>query len=315
MDIEIKKYCINDKLDWDRFIDYSKNGTFILKRDYMDYHSDRFKDFSIMIYKKNELIAVMPASIHNERIISHGGLTYGGIISDKKMTMSKMIECFKYISMFLKSNGIKEILYKRVPYIYHVYPSDEDLYALFLNNGKIVRRDISTTIRLDNKIEFNQRRKRNIKKSLHSKLEVTRSFDFDQYIDLVNYVLNKYHNAKAVHTNLEIKELSRKFPDEIKLYITKDTSDEIYAGVIIFDTKQTVHAQYIASSDKGRKVGALDILFDFLINKYSIENNKKYFDFGISTEHEGTFLNLGLIQQKQEFGGRGIIHDFYLLNI
>lgn len=36
--------------------------------------------------------------------------------------------------------------------------------------------------------------------------------------------------------------------------------------------------------------------------------------FGICTENNGNFLNEGLINQKQEFGGRGIVHDFYLIS-
>jgi hypothetical protein len=69
----------------------SKNGTFMLDRNYMDYHSDRFIDHSLIFYdEKDKLIAGMPASLHENEIISHGGITYGGIISDKKMTVQKM---------------------------------------------------------------------------------------------------------------------------------------------------------------------------------------------------------------------------------
>ena len=82
------------KNEWDKFVDNSKNGTFMLKRDYMDYHSDRFQDFSLMFYEDNKLIAVMPASVHGDEVRSHGGLTYGGIISNRKMTSPKMLEVF-----------------------------------------------------------------------------------------------------------------------------------------------------------------------------------------------------------------------------
>ena len=52
---------------------------------------------------------------------------------------------------------------------------------------------------------------------------------------------------------------------------------------------------------------------DYLINEcYS---SKEYFDFGISTENEGLFLNEGLTSQKQEFGGRGIVYDFYEIRV
>jgi len=102
MSIEIKKYYTDNKTDWNNFIDSSKNGTFMLKRDYMEYHSDRFKDFSIMFYEKNNLIAVMPASIHGKEIISHGGLTYGGIISGLDMTTEKMLNIFESLLIYLK---------------------------------------------------------------------------------------------------------------------------------------------------------------------------------------------------------------------
>ena len=301
------------KNEWDKFVDNSKNGTFMLKRDYMDYHSDRFQDFSLMFYEDNKLIAVMPASVHGDEVRSHGGLTYGGIISTRKMTSPKMLEVFDSLKEFLKENNIEKLLYKRVPSIYHNYPSDEDLYALFINNATIVRRDISTAILMEDKINFNERRRRNIKKAIKANLKVVQSFDFDGYINLVNDVLSAYHGAKAVHTGAELKLLADRFPDVIKLFIAENEYKEMLAGVLIFDTPLTVHSQYIANSDKGRDIGALDMVFDYLINEYSV--GKKYFDFGISNEEEGRVLNFGLVGQKQEFGGRGIIHDFYELEI
>ena len=313
MTVIARKYCINDKPVWDDFIETSKNGTFMLKRDYMDYHSDRFVDNSLMFYEDDKLIALLPASLHGNELRSHGGLTYGGIISNRKMTSTKMLEVFECMNNFLKENKIKKLIYKRVPSIYHNYPSDEDLYALFRNNAKIIRRDISTCIQMNNKINFNERRRRNIKKAIKANLQVVQSFDFDNYIQLVNSVLSQYHNAKAVHTGKELEYLALKFPDIIKLFIAINEEKEMLAGVLIFDTSQTVHTQYIANSDKGREIGALDFVVDYLINQYSI--GKKYFDFGISNEEEGRVLNTGLIGQKQEFGGRGVVYDFYQLEV
>ena len=60
---------------------------------------------------------------------------------------------------------------------------------------------------------------------------------------------------------------------------------------------------------EGRNVGALDFIIDKLINE--VYSNKKYFDFGISNEDGGRFLNTGLIAQKEGFGARAVVHDFY----
>lgn len=70
-----------------------------------------------------------------------------------------------------------------------------------------------------------------------------------------------------------------------------------------------VHTQYISANLEGKEIGALDLLFDYLINtEYS---NYKIFDFGQSTENNGIYLNESLIFQKEGFGGRGVVYDIY----
>ena len=310
--INILSYTPEKQSEWDAFIDASKNGTFMLKRGYVEYHSDRFKDFSLMFYDDDALIAVMPASLHGDVVRSHGGLTYGGIISDRKMTTPKMLEIFDALKAFLKEKDISKLLYKRVPVIYHKYPSDEDMYALFRNDAKLVRRDISTAVYLPDRIKFSELRRRGAKKAVKNGLEIRQSFDYDGYIALLTEVLSVHHATKPVHTGAELALLAGRFPEVIKLYCAY-RGEEMMAGVLIFDTPLTVHAQYIANSEEGRNIGALDLVMDYLINTYS--EGKTYFDFGISTEEGGTVLNYGLIGQKEMFGGRGIVYEFYEMEI
>ena len=284
----------------------------MLKRGYVEYHSDRFADFSLMFYEDDDLLAVMPASLHGKEVRSHGGLTYGGIISDQRMTAPKMLEVFDALKAFLKEKGMEKLIYKRVPSVYFSYPSDEDLYALFRNGAELVRRDISTAVYLPDKIKFSELRRRGAKKAVKNGLEVRQSFDYDGYIALLTEVLSVHHETKPVHTGAELALLASRFPDVIKLYCAY-RGEEMMAGVLIFDTPLTVHAQYIANSEDGRNIGALDLVIDYLINTYS--EGKTYFDFGISTEDDGTVLNNGLIRQKEMFGGRGIAYDFYEMEI
>lgn len=166
---------------------------------------------------------------------------------------------------------------------------------------------------MPDKIKFSDLRKRGAKKAKKNSLNVKQSTDFKTYIGLLAKVLEEHHGTKPVHTADELTLLASRFPDIIKLYVAFDSVGTMFAGVVIFDCGQTVHAQYIANSNEGREIGALDLVFDYLINEYS--SGKKYFDFGISTENSGKFLNGGLISQKEGFGGRGIIYDFYSLEI
>ena len=310
--ITVRKYTCDDNVVWDDFIDSSKNGTFMLKRAYMDYHSDRFIDHSLMFYQNEILVALLPCSLHHNELRSHGGLTYGGLITSIKISVQTVLEIFEKLVDYLKATNITTLLYKRIPSIYYKYPSDEDLYALFRIGATLVRRDISTSIYMPNKIKFSERRRRGCKQALKNQIIVKESDDFETYVEILSEILAKYHNTKPVHSALELNSLASKLINNIKLYAAyKD--DIMLAGVLVYETENVAHAQYIANSDEGRKYGALDSIFDYLINhQYS---NKDYFDFGISTEENGYLLNEGLVTQKQEFGGRGIIYDFYQIKV
>lgn len=308
--MNIIRYSPDFKNLWNDFINSSKNGTFMLNRNYMDYHSDRFIDHSLMFYNKEKLIALMPNSLKNEVLQSHGGLTYGGIISDQHMTAHTMLEIFSILRDYMQKKAISKLIYKRIPSIYYTYPSDEDLYALFVNGAKLVRRDISTTIDLCNPIQFSEMRRRNIKKAKQSNISIKEFDNFELFFEHVNNELLRKYSKLAAHTTTEMLRLSSKFPDDIKMF-GGFLDNEFLAGTIIFITKTTVHTQYIVTTEYGRNLMAFDLVIDHIINKYS--KNKKYLDFGISTEQEGRYLNAGLIRQKEMFGGRAIVYDFYEL--
>lgn len=308
--ITIKKYTAEDAATWDAFVDASKNGTFMLKRGYMDYHADRFTDHSMMFYDGDKIVALLPASQHNSELRSHGGLTYGGLIISMETKVQQVIEIFMALKDYMKEQNITSLLYKRVPEIYYQYPSDEDIYALYRIGANLARRDISSTIYLPSKIKFSERRKRGSKQAAKQGIVIKLSVDYVEYIDMLSEILQKYHDTKPVHTAQDLELLSSRFPDNIKLYAAYK-EESMLAGVVIFETDRVAHAQYIANSDEGRQCGALDAVMDYLINQQYAD--KEYFDFGISTENNGMYLNEGLVTQKQEFGGRGIAYDFYEL--
>ncbi|MEE1361769.1 MAG: hypothetical protein U0K23_04225 [Selenomonadaceae bacterium] len=311
--MKVIKYNESYKEIWDLFVSKAKNTHFFFYRDYMEYHKDRFEDFSLMFWDdKNKLIAIMPASVKDNVVTSHGGLTFGGILSDKKMTASIMLVIFDTIKEFLLENNIKELVYKPLPYIYHKYPAQEDLYALFRNGAELFRRDISSVILLPERYAYSKGRKWMCSKGRKNRIEVEESTDFDSFISLENYVLNKYHNTVAVHLPSELKMLAERFPNNIKLFLGKKDNN-ILSGAVVFENENIVHVQYMANSDKGREYGALDVVIDKLITE--VYSNRIYFDFGMSNENMGTYLNEGLIHQKEGFGGRGVVYDFYKIRM
>lgn len=311
--LQVTKYEGNRKLEWDNFLKSSKNGHFFFYRDYMEYHSDRFQDFSLIIYNdKGNIMALLPASIDGDTVISHGGLTFGGFVSDSKMTVAKMLDVFANVKQFLKNAGVRMFIYKCMPAIYNKYPSDEDLYALFRNNAKLYRRDVSFSIYLLDRLPYRYTRKSEIKKGYKHKYSLQESSKYEEYIALLDKILIKYHGTHPVHSADELRMLADKFPNNIKLY-TAEKNGQIEAGTVLFLQAGVVHTQYLANSDEGRKSGALDCLLDWLIT--DVYKDKTWFDFGISCEQEGRYLNEGLAAQKEGFGARAVVHDFYRIEL
>lgn len=308
--MKIRLFLPKDKPLWDSFLKNARNPHFMFLRDYMDYHSDRFEDCSILFEdEKGNLVAVLPANLTAEKVLfSHQGLTFGGLILDSRSSMGSVSEMFELLLDFCREKEIKKIVYKCMPYIYFLQPSEEDRYALFKNRARLFRRDISSTIYLHNRGTYSKGRKWSVNKAKKADLTFERSFEWDLFWIILEEALQKQHQVKPVHSVGEIKLLANLFPENIKLFVAKKSS-EIVAGTVIFENRNLVHTQYLANTTLGREVGGLDFVVDQLLDQYSI--SKQFFDFGISNEDGGWFLNLGLIAQKEGFGARGVVHDFY----
>ena len=311
--MNLKRYTEEQKNIWNEFVRNSKNGHFFFLRDYMEYHSDKFDDFSLMIFDETDkLIAILPANVKEDILYSHQGLTFGGFLVDDKMKTETMLEVFELLKQFLKEKNIVKIVYKCIPYIYHTKPSEEDRYALFRTDAKLIRRDVTSTIDLTEQVRYSKGRKWTINKAKKELIETFESNDYETFWKLLTGVLESNHEAKPVHILEEMNKLASLFPKNIKLFLAKK-DERIVSGALIYENQNIVHTQYLANSEEGRELGALDLLIDYLIK--DIYKNKKYFDFGISNEDAGRYLNTGLIAQKEGFGARAVVHDFYELEI
>lgn len=294
---------------WDSFVDTSKNATFLFKRAYMNYHSDRFFDHGLLFEdSKNNLVGIMPANQKNDSLFSHEGLTFGGILSAPSMTTPIMIEVFDALHYYARENEIKFIVYKTIPYIYSQIPAQEDLYALFRHNAVLSRRDVLSVIKQSNRLPFQTRRNRKIKQARKEGLVVKRTENYELFWAMLEKNLLNSHAVAPVHNIAEIKLLASRFPENIKLFCCNDRNTML-AGTVVYLSANVAHIQYMASSEEGKKIGALDLLLAELIE--NIYASKRYFDFGISTENDGRKLNLGLVDQKEGFGARAIAHDQY----
>ena len=294
----------------------SKNGTFLLERRFMDYHSDRFHDCSLMIYDDEQLVGLFPANVDTDRriVYSHQGLTYGGLVMTFETTQLQVLQMMQAsLLWFIDYIQASRLYYKPIPYIYSKCGAEEDLYALFRAGARLHSRGASSVVSQTHPLRMRKLRLRGAQKAIDNGLYISHMTEdnWDMLRDFWNILssnLWQHHNVHPVHTFEEMQLLMSRFPMQIKLFtVCKDR--QVMAGTVVFITHQVAHMQYIAASEDGKQTGALDLLFRHLIN----EKFKQipYIDFGISTEHGGTYLNEGLIFQKEGFGARSVCYDNY----
>lgn len=310
--IKIEKYSIDNFEKWNDFIKTAKNSLFMHNRNFMEYHSDRFVDHSLLFYDDDELIALLPANEKGESLISHGGLTYGGFITNIKMKQYKMLECFEILKEYMMKNNFSTLVYKIIPYCYYKNPAQEDLYALFRNNAQILKIEPASVIDFRYPIKLPKGRKAQISRAKREGVVIELSADFETFISLENSVLKEHHNTKAVHTGEELQLLHSRFPDNIELY-SANYRGKMIAGAVVFVYDNVIHTQYLAANEIAREIGALDLCINEIISKYS--TSKQFLDFGISTENGGIVLNNGLISQKEGFGARTLVYQTLELKV
>ena len=310
--IEIKRYSNAQEKEWNDFVASSRNGTFLFNRGFMDYHADRFDDASVMAYRNGKLCALLPANRRESTLYSHQGLTYGSwVVPINHFDGAMMLEIWEAFMTYCKSEGIATIVYKSIPHIYSPYPSEDDLYALFRQGAVLKEVNLSSTIDLRNPIGFNMSKRQQLRKAHKCDITISETDDYERFWEILSACLAERHDSKPVHSIDEIRLLVSRFPDNIKLYAVSD-DEGIQAGVCMFDTGHVFHSQYTATTAKARKNYYLTALYDYLIN---LGAGHAYFDFGISNEDHGAYLNEGLLNQKSSMGGQGVVYSIYEIKV
>ena len=313
-DLVVVAYDVQRKSQWDRFVASSKNGTFLFFRDYMEYHSDRFTDHSLMIFEADQLIGVLPANRKDAlTVCSHEGLTYGGLAVRPSASLFEVLGIFMAVLTHLEREGICVLLYKRIPRFYNILPDDEIDYAMFLLNARLYRRDCAQTVCMQDRLPLRKGKKHSAARARKLGVEVGESTDFDVYWrDVLSPRLSKRHATRPVHSVEEIQQLAAAFPEYIRLF-TATLNGRMQAGIVVYETATVAHAQYSALAVDDAEPGALDLLIEWLITERYAD--KRFFDFGISNENEGRTVNHALLRSKEGFGARSFAHDHYEIDV
>lgn len=309
--IELIQYSPEYSVQWDDVITDAANGHFMFQRLYMDYHKDRHEDASYIIFNKGTAIAVIPGTKVDKRWISHGGLTFGGlIIKPKYSKIAQVMEIYNALFEQLKQIGFDSALIKPLPWIYHSTLGEAEIYAIHkcTNYRAHTMYETTTTIELERRAPASKLRVRKKNKAAKSQLKISKTKSFSAFYDVLQQRLNDKYEKAPVHTLEELELLASRFPNNISLYTVEDDSEETFGGCVIYSSNDVWHSQYVSATEKGMEQGALDLLFFELI-ELAKGQKARYFDFGISTEDNGRYLNESLISFKEGFGGRSVMHQ------
>ncbi len=312
----IKPYSPALAAEWDAAVDSSRNGTFLLRRAYMDYHSDRFADCSLVVRDDRGNIAALfaaadAAGAEPDVIVAHPGLTYGGLVLPYATYGDGVLDILGAIADYWRERGRRKLVYRAIPHIYHRFPAEDDIYALFRLGARLSECSLSSAYEAPGLMPRNQNTRRNIAKGIRNGITAAPSDDFESFHAMLTRTLAERHNATPVHSSAELCMLAGRFPDNIRLWTACSEDGVPLAGTVLFLAGPCAHAQYIASTDVGREMRAPAVLFDTVMEY--CRTRFRYFDFGTSCEDHGRWLNPGLIRQKCGFGARGIAYCTYEL--
>ena len=359
--MNIRRYTHHDQEAWDTLVRNARNATFLLFRKYMDYHSERFTDHSLLFYdSKDNLVAALPAneviygdegfndkaegfaSLSSGRqtkhgivvpfgartanagndngqglrmLISHQGLTYGGLIMHTRLHAEAAEEIFALIISYMQQNGFAALRYKPLPHIYHAHPSEEDEYWLWRNRAQLSAVSLSTTVSLRNTSIASKRKQTYCNKLAAQGYTISYNTPLDTFWPLLETNLMSSHGVRPVHTLAEMELLQSRFPDSIVCATVLSPDGTVVAGTVLYITPHVIHTQYISASEEGKQTNAMDFLMLSLIRRFASEGQHDYLDFGISTEHGGTILNSSLCMQKEGYGGRSTLYKEYVMEV
>lgn len=307
----VAKYKEEDRNSWNTLVDSSFNGTFMHRREFLDYHGDRFEDHSLLIYKNYDLCAVFPAVLDNRVLVSHPGTTVAGLVYDDSVRGNDLKSILERIKQYHK---FQRIIYKNTPIEFQRHAVQDDIWALHTLRAKKISCELSSILNplMTNYVYWPDRKEELSCMTDNILLSAMNLGDLDFLEEFWESVLvpnlSKY-GIEPIHTPKDINYLYNKFPVFVKGLLATHKSGKMLGGLIIFRFNKCYHVQYSVANAKGRALHTMSLLHHYMIE--NLPTDVHYYNFGKSTECHGYNLNDALYYYKNGFGGGSMTYDTY----
>ena len=287
--MEVKQFKNSDTDNWETFAKQDNRGTLFHTRRFLNYHPpERFKDHSLMFFKKEKIVALFPAAeitTHNRKIlVSHPGASFGSFVASENMSFRNTMELVNTLKSYAFEHKFNEIRTTLPPIIYRHQPSNYMDFALLKNGFSYQHREISSVLQLENSIEKS----------------------------LARFRPSHRHGVNPTHSLKELLLLKKLFPDKIFLH-GAFLKEKMVSGIVSFIANpKVILAFYISHDEHFQESRSLNLLF-YSIFDWAIQKGITNFDFGIFTVKEEP--NFGLARFKENFGASGIFRDTLKLHL
>lgn len=319
--MEIIEYNKKLNLEWDEFVDRSKNGTVFHTRRFLQYHPPgKFKDASLIFKHKKSIMSVFPAAIVSDcekRILkSHPGASYGGPVLADKVVLKVVIDVVDEIIEYARDMNIDYVEMRVPPRVFQKYPSEELDYVLAYKGFDVTAVELSSAAPLSFKTDsdiakrFRSDTLRSTNKARKLGVSIGETNDWESYWPLLYKNLMERHKTTPTHSLNELKTLVKLLPDKIRLFAAYYDGKMIAGTVVFVCNSVACHTFYIAQDYNYQNIRPINLLFYELLHTLK-EEGFYYLNFGISTEAGGTIINPGLFRFKEGFGGCGVVRRYY----
>lgn len=294
---------------WDPFVAEAGNACFLHSDRFLAYHGNRFDENIVFVGdEEGRPLGGIRFVADGALAHSHPGSTFGGVLLREGLRGSDAVAIVLTIVDALRSRGFSRLLIRPMPPLLRISPDESDLYALHRAGAEVVRRELSTVIRLGEPPNYSKGRRGQVARAKRAGLRVEEARDPRPFYRILTAVLAR-HDTAPVHDAEQLELLMQRFPNQVRLFVSKSEAEETLAGALMFDFGNTVHTQYLAVYGEGRSLGALDLVIHHLATEAF--SDRELLSFGISTEEGGVVLNEGLLAYKESFGGFSHIIDTY----
>lgn len=316
-EIKIVEYTQSQKGEWNAFIAESNNGTIFHNMDFLSYHPvGKFDDRSLMFYKGERLIAVIPMAVfaNGDKLIvkSPYGASFGGIVEPPYMRFRRSEQIVEAMMCYFRDNDFHEVCITAPPTFYHRLQNNYVEFCMLKKGFSFHRREITSIIPLEgikNPFRFFEKRAKNAVRKAQ-KCSVTIVGDSKDYEAFYEILLEtkKKHNAMPTHTLKELKRIARLIPNYVKLDIAYLNDEPIAGCYYILSNPQVIDIFYTCYRNNFANISPLSLLLCYGI-KWAKTAGFKYVDFGTSTKDMAP--RSSLIMFKEGFGATGTLSDAY----